>query len=89
MKNNWVVLNAVALYLANVPRKEIICAVLGHDDIHPSYMAEWVERLHQPFPRFFGALDFRNQQRLIAAALEKYGAEAEDAWGKAEAWQSR
>ena len=69
------VVRAVALYSYNTSAREQVLALFG--DAHPDYIAEKVlARLDGGFFGLFGALDGRNQEKLVAAALARYGCEA-------------
>lgn len=67
------VAKAIMLYMYNVRRGVIIDDLFP--GIHPSYVAEWLERLEDGFGPFFVYLDNDHREAFVANALEVYGDE--------------
>ena len=71
------VVRALTLYLYNVSPVEIVIDVYG-EDIHPDYATEKIHSFSKrSFASFFGGLDSQHQERLVEAAMKRYGDEAE------------
>jgi hypothetical protein len=73
--NKYVVAEALALYAYNTrPTRWVEAIFPGR---HPNYIAEKVAIASDGFWHFYGALDGNNRSKLVDAALEVYGHEAE------------
>ena len=72
-----VAIQAMANYLYSVSPVQIVQDVYG-EDIRPDYAREKIQAfLKMSFASFFGQMDGEHQHRLVDAAMQRYGKEAE------------